>query len=524
MKKTLFMMAVVALIALCSCSQEKKVYQEETNYLPVRLEGSDKWSIINVATGDVIAKDAYVNTPSPVVDDMFWVYNDNNRVDIYNVADCKTPVNKEVFASATCFSDGLAIVSKPNEPLMIIDKNCNKVAQLSPSILTASMFANGRAVIHTDLDRYGYIDVKGDTVIKADMGFAAGFNMEDVALVSFSEASDSAKVMSVIDINGKKLYDLDMDKYQILTPYYQMGVLVVAKNDSLVCLDRNGKEVGNPLETPKKIKDANYRDRVYAGDDKYMVIKGDRMGLVDKDNNVLIPFDYKFIQNIPPTRFVVGKDSVMILVDDHGKQVGKAKFVDFKPFSADNQAVRGYINLEVTAANLLSFIDEDMVCFAKKGSTLMDVNQLVGVDPTQYVGLKQVDRPIPPMFCSYIFDSEIASLTGGAAAPADSTMKATTDSTMTSTGPQAEFNYGAKLRGVAINFLVLETAPGTEEKLLQLMSSAMGTKGFKLNADGTFTSDAGTAVVMGYEKGVFKLYYYFDPSEVKPLPRESRSV
>jgi len=71
---------------------------------------------------------------------------------------------------------------------------------------------------------------------------------------------------------------------------------------------------------------------------------------------------------------------------------------------------------------------------------------------------------------------------------------------------------------------VLETAPGTEERLLQLMSSAMGTKGFTLNPDGTFTSNAGTAVVMGYEKGVFKLYYYFDPSEVKPLPRESRSV
>lgn len=517
------MMAVVALIALCSCSQEKNIYQQETRYLPVMLQGSNKWSILNVETGEVIAKDAWVNAPSPVVDDMFWVYNANNRIDIYNVANCKTPVNKEVLSSATCYSDGYAIVSKPNEPLMIIDKNCNKVAQLSPSILTASMFANGRAVVHTDLDRYGYIDVKGDTVIKADMGYAAGFNEDDVALVSFSEASDSAKVMSVIDINGNKLYDLDMSKYQIITPYYRMGVLVVAKNDSLVCLDRNGKEVPNPLETPKKIKEANYRDRVYAGDNKYMVIKGDRMGLVDKDNNVLIPFDYKFIQNISPTRYVVGKDSVMILVDDHGKQVGKAKFIDFKAFNSEGQAVRGYINLEVTAANLLSFIDEDMAAFAKKGSTLMDVNQLVGVDPTQYVGLKQIDRPLPPMFCSYIFDSEIASLTSGNAAPADS-LGTTPDSTSLTAGPQAEFNYGAKLRGVAINFLVIETAPGTEERLLQLMSSAMGTKGFTLNPDGTFTSNAGTAVVMGYEKGVFKLYYYFDPSEVKPLPRESRSV
>lgn len=523
MKKLLAMMAVVATVmSLASCSQEKSIYQEQTKYLPVVLQGSNKWSILNVETGEVVAKDVWVNAPSPVVDDMFWVYNDKNRIDIYNVANCKEPVNKDVYGSATCYSGGYAIVSKPGEPLQVIDKECNTVAQLSPSILTASMFSNERSVVHTDLDRYGYIDATGDTVIAANLGYAAGFNEDDVALVSFSEASDSAKVLSVIDKSGKKLYDFDSEKYQIITPHYRMGVLVVAKNDTMVCLDRNGKEVANPHETPQKVKDANYRDRVYAGSDKYMVIKGDRMGLVDKDNNVLIPFEYQFIQNLSTERYVVGKDSVMILVDDHGKQVGKAKFIDFRPFSPESEAVRGYINLEVTAANLLSFIDEDMVCFAKKGSTLMDVNQLVGVEPAQYVGMKQIDRPMMPMICSYMFDSEIASLTG---APARTDSVATDSvSTNLAGAPTAEFNYGAKLRGASISFLLLECAPGTEESLYKLMSGAMGSKGFKLNPDGTFTSSAGTAVSMGYEKGVFKLNYYFNPEELKALPRESRSI
>lgn len=528
MKKFLVMMAVVATVmSLVSCSQEKSIYQQETKYLPVLLQGSKKWSILNVETGQLVAKDAFSEAPSPVVDDMFWVFNDNGRIDFYNVADCKNKVNKEVYGSATCFSDGYAIVSKPGEPLQIIDKECNTVAKLSPSFLTASLFSHGRAVVHTDMDQYGYIDVKGDTVIKANMGYAAGFNEDNVALVSFSSASDSAKVLSVIDSNGKKLYDLDSEKYQIITPFYRMGVLVVAKKDSLVCLDRNGKEVKNPLETPKKVKDGGYRDRVYAGNGKYMVVKGDRMGLVDKENNVLIPFEYKFIQNISSTRYVVGKDSVMLLVDDHGKQVGKAKFVDFKPFNSEAQALRGYINMEVTAANLLSFIDEDMVCFAKKGSTLMDLNQLVGVQPAQYVGMKQIDRPLPPLFCSYIFDSEIASLSTSAPAATDS-LSAPSLSNDTvpalSAGPVAEFNYYAKLRGVSMSFLVLECAPGTEEALLKIMSNAMGSKGFKLNPDGTFTSEAGTAVVMGYENGIFKLNYYFNPNEMKPLPRKSRSI
>ena len=142
--------------------------------------------------------------------------------------------------------------------------------------------------------------------------------------------------------------------------------------------------------------------------------------------------------------------------------------------------------------------------------------------------MKQVDRPMPPLFCSYFFDTEIANLTGSTPAAADSTgaKVAPTDSTSiaSTAGPHAEFNYNAKLRGVALNFLVLECAPGTEEKLCELITRAMGTKGFNLNPDGTFTSDAGTAVVMGYDKGVFKLNYYFNPEELKPLPRNSRSI
>ena len=86
----------------------------------------------------------------------------------------------------------------------------------------------------------------------------------------------------------------------------------------------------------------------------------------------------------------------------------------------------------------------------------------------------------------------------------------------------AKFNYDAHVTGVSISFIVLECLPGTEERLCQLMSNAMGSKGFNLNPDGSFTSDAGTKVVMGYEKGVFELNYYFNAADAQPLPRVSR--
>jgi len=524
MKKTSTLLILLAAILLfAACNKKDNTYLESTKYITVMLQNSSKWSILDIETGKIIAKDAFKNAPSAITDDMFYVLNDNGRFDYYNVNDCSKPVNKDQYGSVTVFSDGFAIASKPGEDLQVIDKQCNTVAKLSPSVLDASMFRNGRALIHTDLDRYGYIDTKGDTVIAPNLGFARPFMADDVALVSFDEASDTASTLSVIDINGKKLCDIDSKEYQIMTPYYRLGVLTVGKKDSLVYLDKNGKETTNPLELPKKVKDANYRDGRYAGQDKYMVIKGDRMGLVDKDNNTLIPFDYKYIYNVTSERYVVGKDSVMILVDDHGKQVGNCKFVDFKQLDAEGMAVRGYINNEVTAANLLSFFDEDMVCGAKKGATLMDLNQLVGVQAAPYVGLKQLDRALSNMLYSYHFDSDIATLAANTSV--DSLRQAIkTDTTaVVNALKQAEFNYGAKLRGVTIRFGVTECAPGTEERLLQLISSAMGTKGFALNPDGSFSSSAGTKVVMGYEKGVFELNYYFNPDEAKPLPRESRN-
>lgn len=517
-KYNIITLIVVALVTLTGCNKKDNSYLEDTKYLSVRLQGSDKWSILDIETGNVIARDAFKNTPSAITDDMFFVYNDNGRIDYYNVADCKKPVNKEPYGSATSFSGGHAVVSKPGKPLEVIDKQCNTVAELSPSVLNAAMFRHGRSLIHTDLDRYGYIDTHGDTVMAPNLGFAKSFMADDVALVSFNTAGDTTATLSVIDLAGKKLCDIDTKVYQILTPYYRMGVLAAGKKDSVVYLDKNGKETTTPLEMPKKIKDANYRDGRYCGDGKYMVIKGDMMGLVDGDNNVLIPFKHKYMNNVTSERYIVGNDSVMTLVDDHGKQVGKEKFVDYKQLDSEANAVRGYINLEVTAANLLSFIGEDNACGAKKGATLMDMNQLVGVQPAAYLGMRQIDRAMLPMVYSYHFDSDIATTSTDSL----SSIEPTDTASIAKAIDGAKFNYDAHVTGVSISFIVLECLPGTEERLCQLMSNAMGSKGFNLNPDGSFTSDAGTKVVMGYEKGVFELNYYFNAADAQPLPRVSR--
>lgn len=54
--------AVVALL-MTACSGSDTTYQYKTQYLPVQLVGSEKWSILDVNSGEVIARDAFVKAP-----------------------------------------------------------------------------------------------------------------------------------------------------------------------------------------------------------------------------------------------------------------------------------------------------------------------------------------------------------------------------------------------------------------------------------------------------------------------------
>lgn len=516
---------VAALVALNSCgSKDESIYpfQEETKYLTVKLQGSDKWSVINVENGDIVAKNAIGGEPSAVHEDMFYVFDtETARINYYNVNDCSKPVNAKPYSSATSFNGGVAVACLPGEDIQVIDKNCQTVKKLPPSINSASLFLNERAQVRDDRDLFGYIDTKGDTVIAPHLGLANAFLFDDAALVSESQVADTTSMSSlvVIDKNGKKLFDFDHAKYMPLGRYFMNNTLMVMRNDTLVYLDKNGKETSDTIALPKKIIEANYRQVKHAGEGRYMVIKGDRMGLVDKDNEPLIKIDYTFITNITPSRFVVSKDSVMMIVDENGKQVGKAKFVDFKDSNIFEEAAgRGYINPAKAAATILQLIDKDAVFNVRKGATLMEINQMVGMKPDNYVGLKDISGPIPPIIVTYHFDRDIASAKSPSAAASD-----TIPAGATTGESSAQFNYDAVVRGVTLQYPVRECAPGTEEDILQIVTQQMGSRGFGLNNDGTFTSDDGCVVVLGYDKGVFQLNYYFDASNVKPLQRVSRA-
>ena len=152
MKTMRHIAALCCLMALMVGCKQKTDYPYEVEYLPVQLVGSEKWSILDVRSGELVVKDAYDITPSAVVSGMYYVMNDEGTFDYYNIADPKHPVNKVHYGSVTSFgNNGLAIASHRGGPLEVIDRKGETVATLPKEVAQCAMFCNGLGATSTSV-------------------------------------------------------------------------------------------------------------------------------------------------------------------------------------------------------------------------------------------------------------------------------------------------------------------------------------------------------------------------------------
>lgn len=498
---TLFLILVATGLLACT-GHDDYTYQAE--YLPVQLVGSEKWSIMNLETGEITVRDAYTNAPSAVVSGMYYVMNDNGTFDFYDVSHPDKPVNKESYGSVTSFSDeGLAVASHRGGPLMVIDTRCEVVKELPRNVAQCSMFSSGMASYQTDEGKWGYIDQRGDTVIPARYATAHPFMHGNYAVVvDANQATDSTVNFTVIDKKGNELFHADAEKYRIIQPIFVSGVLPVLKGDSIVCLNENGKEVPNPNNDHDAVDKAGYTDYVRTAANLFVIKNEGKMGLVDKQNKVLIPAKWDRLVDVTADRYIAVSDTICQLVDRNGQQVGKEKFIHVHGSIEALQAARGFIDTDLAAMSLLMMLGPDQCCGIAPGTTLMDMNQLVGDDPNVYNGQNAIIVPQGPFRVQISFNNYLAS-------------SPTPDSMPT-------FNLDARVMAVSIWLNVGHCGLKTEQEIVDKVSSALGTRGFVLEGNNMFTSEAGPAISMGYNGGIFNLLYFMNRSYAQPISRNPR--
>ena len=496
-------LAAFAALLMTACGDNSTTYQYKTQSLPVQLVGSEKWSLLNVTSGEVVAKDAFKNAPSPVVAGMFYVMNEEGSYDYYDVSAPTTPVAGH-FGSATSFSDdGVAVCSRIGAPLCVIDRKGAVIKELPKEVSQCSMFARGMAAFQNDNGQWGYINASGDTIVPANYSSANLFLYNDYAMVvDQNQPNDSVVNFTIIDKNGKVKFTSSTAEYQPIQPYFINGVMPVMKGDSVVCLNEDGKEVANPIDDHQKVEKGGYTDysRTPSGD--YIVFKDKKVGMVDKDNNILVPIEHDNLIDINGERLIAINGDTYHIIDRNGKPVGNVIFQNAHMSEDNPYATRGYIDTDLAAASIMMMFDENSACGANASTTLMDMNNLVGTDARMYAGNNTLILPQGPYFIQYVFDREVAS------ANADSIA--------------ASFNYDARVKCVIISLNVNHCPPTTEEAIVKKVENRLGTKGFVFARDGIFCSDYLTALTMGYDKGIIDLIYYMHFNESTPQERNKR--
>ena len=496
-------LAALAALLLSACNGNNATYQYKTQYLPVQLVGSEKWSILDVNSGEVVAKDAFDNAPSPIVAGMFYVMNNEGSYDYYNVSAPTQPVAGH-FGSVTSFSDdGVAVCSRVGAALCVIDTKGNVVKELPREVSQCSMFARGMAAFQNDNGSWGYINVSGDTIVPATWNSVNLFLYEDYALViDGNQANDSIVSFSIIDKSGNVKFTENTSNYQPLQPYFINGVLPVMKGDTLVCLNASGKEVANPIDDSEKVEKGGFDDysRTPSGD--YIVVKNGKTGMVDAACNVLIPIEHDNLIDINGERLIAANGDTFHIVDHNGKPVGNAKFNSAHVSEDNPYATRGYIDTDLAAASMMMMFNEISACGADAETTLMDMNQMLSTNPLQYAGSNTLILPQGPYTIQYVFDRDLATVN------ADTT--------------SAEFNYDARVKCVIISLNVSLCPANTEPAVVNKVESRLGTKGFVLARDGIFCSDHLTALTMGYDQGIIRTIYYMHFNESVPQDKKKR--
>ena len=347
------LLAVAGIAMFASCNQSEGADQAFDTYLPVKVAGEKNWSILNVTTGDFVCRDEFKNKPKLVSEDLFFVEKDKGRgYECYNVHDLSRSINSEPYYSATYFGNGVSPVVYMDTTIIIVNKKCEEKGALPHNIISAQPFKNGFSVVYTDELEAGLVDTLGHMVIRPQFEVIMPVT-DDGFAVTCKKMNDSIYSYSIIDTTLTKYYSFTSEKYDPITGV-ENGAMAVRKDHKVVYIDKDGNrlfDAGEYIRGTSMCYGIYEHMTVYASEtgkmgvmtdqgeklirDKYELIiplkngnfiayQNDKCGVIDKDDNKILPFEYQDITKVADDRLVVREgNNKYYIIDEKGNEISK---------------------------------------------------------------------------------------------------------------------------------------------------------------------------------------------------------
>jgi len=536
---------IICVSLLISCSNNGSA---NIHFVAAKLVDSDMWSIVDVETGEIIHKDEFKSQPSVIMNDKFCVKNGGGLYDYFTVDNVTTPINSESYLCATSFNNNdIALVVLKGKGISIINSKCDVIASLDNSIVSARDFDNGYAAIVNDANKHGYVNEKGEIIIKPSYDKAFNFSQDGLAIVG-NEINDSTTKYFIIDINGKEFFSFSSNEYKDFGCFNNGCLPVQRENDEVILLDKAGKKVcsigkwkgyvpywlglndgiivfkdgdiyGLKNKEGEIVIRAKYDELMplsKINPKYYLAKKQDKYGVVDKEDNIVIPFDYNVLGFINKDILFVGEGKSFNFMNKDLKDVGQNNYTNLS-FLNGSSIESNYFNAAKEASKIISQISDTTFFKTRKGMVLRDFeDKLSGY---KYADMNETtlrDYDYPFSFL-YGFDQNLSSqryeYLYGYRFPSS-----------------PEYNYNANLSAVfAINNTFKKYQLGSEEALAQAFDAQVQKIGFK-PVEGKinwFKNDMDMAVALAYKDGVITVMCAYLPRymdlDVERLARQNSS-
>lgn len=535
----LAMALILSAVTLTSCGSN----EAEIRYVAIKLVDSDMWSIVDVNSGEVIHKDEFKSQPSIIVNNKFCVKNESGLYDYYSVDNVTTPINEESYLYASSFNnDDIALVVFKGKGISLINGKCEIIADIDNSIISASVFSNGYSAVVNDDNKKGYINKKGEIVIKPIYDFAYDFSSDGIAIVG-KEINDSTTNYSAIDASGTELFSFSSTQYKNFGLFVNGYLPVKKDNGEVVLLDKKGNKfvsIGKwdgyylPLglydgvivfkegdlfglkdEKGKIVIRAKYDDLMPVSKINpkyYFAKKQDKCGIIDNEDNIIVPFEYNVLYCLNKETLIVGEEKMFSFMNRNLKDVGQYNYTDIS--LGNGSYIRSnYFNADKTAQKIISHITNNSFFKTHKGMVLRDFkDKLSGYKyaDLEKTTIKDYDYPYSYI---YSFDRHLSSqryeYIYGYRFP---------------TSP--EYNYDANLVAVSAMFnLSDEYQPGSEVALWKAFDNLIQRQGYKPVADkpNWYINDLGLAIGLGYNNEVVEIKAAYNSNYMTELKRTPRN-
>lgn len=352
-------MVALGLAVLTACGG-KGENEQSLRYLAIQASEGENWNIID-ANGKTVVDREYV--PGDIIskiyeDGQYWVKS-GGKFHLFSIHSPKRPLTDEEYDNVTDFGDGRAFVSHIGSPIQMIDSKGKVIATLPKEVAYVTPFSDGRALYVSYVDRQergGYLSTDGSIAIKAKYYRCSNFDG------GFATVQEENGKWLIIDKHGKKTAGLEAetDAYS-----FSEGKAFVRRHDEeAFCYFVNSK--GETVVKPQKhyrsaypfkdgysvvmdkdfnpalinekgeavIRTGKYKDLKNLGKGLFLAKSGQRWGVVDKEDNVLVECKYDGCAYFTlGDYFLLRNESAWVLV---GKDGTELKGVDFHDFNRNS--------------------------------------------------------------------------------------------------------------------------------------------------------------------------------------------